>query len=425
MNTTVSSDYKVYPYRWIVLGLFGLVTLINQMIWITFAAIEPSATSFYLKGTNAILMFSLVFMIVYIPMNIPAAKAIDKFGLKWGTGIGVILTGIFGILRAVSVQYHWVLIFQIGCAIGQPFLLNSFTKVSTNWFPEKEKTLATSLGTMFVLLGILLGMLLTPFLVSNDPLNPRFQDPTLMLYIYGGIALAFMVIYLIFVKDKPETPPNAYSDKTKVFETKGTFSLFKNKDFNILFILFLFGAGAFNAISTGIASLFQSIKGSTIPGFSPDDLLGILGGIMIVGGIAGAIILSTLSDKYRKRKPFLIVNAVSGAVLTLAFFFVERFITSFLPQYILHCIIGFLFGFLLISALPIGLTYAAEITHPLPEETSNGWLMWVGQIGGIALIGIIFGMNTDVYNFIIYAAILVVAAIFAFRMKDLDAYELK
>jgi len=71
------------------------------------------------------------------------------------------------------------------------------------------------------------------------------------------------------------------------------------------------------------------------------------------------------------------------------------------------------------------LTFAAEITHPLPEETSNGWLMWVGQIGGIALLGIIFGISADVFNFIIYGAILVIAAIFAFRMKDLDAYELK
>jgi fucose permease len=156
MNSTEISDYKVYGYRWIVLLLFGLVTLINQIIWITFAAIVPSATSFYGKGTNEIFMLSLVFMLVYIPMNIPAALAIDKFGLKWGTGIGVILTGVFGFLRAISPQYSLVLIFQIGCAIGQPFLLNSFTKVSTNWFGEQEKALATSLGTMFVLLGVLL-----------------------------------------------------------------------------------------------------------------------------------------------------------------------------------------------------------------------------------------------------------------------------
>lgn len=434
MNSTEVSDYKVYGYRWVVLILFGLVTLINQVIWITFAAITPKAMVFYDQPKNAIFWLSLVFMIVYLPMNIPAALALDKFGLKWGVGIGVVLTGVFGILRAVSTQYHWVLIFQIGCAIGQPFLLNSFTKVSSNWFGADEKALATSLGTAFVLIGILLGMFITPFLVPDN-------DPTMVLYIYGGIALALMVVYLIFVKDKPPTPANAYSDKAKVFETKGTFDLFKNRDFNILFILFLFGAGTFNAVSSVMAELYESIFKSNLTDLAPDDLLGILGGVMIVGGIAGAITLSTISDKIRKRKPFLIANAISGAVLTLLFFIVEylyvtEVIKSFVAVYIMHCVIGFFFGFLLISALPIGLTFAAEITHPMPEETSNGWLMWVGQLGGIALIfTVMYGLHNDpvavglqstaVFNFVIYAVILVIAAIFSFFMNDLDKYELK
>jgi MFS family permease len=418
MNTTATSEYKVYSYRWIVLVLFGLVTLINQIIWITFAAIAEPATQWFGKSTNAIFMLSMVFMIAYVPMNIPAAKLIDKFGLKWGTGIGVILTAVFGILRAIWPNYTLVLIFQIGCAIGQPFLLNSFTKVSTNWFAEEEKALATSLGTMFVLLGALLGMLITPFLLTTPTGGTEAIDPTLALYIYGGIAVALGVAYFVFVRDKPETPANAYSDEAKVFETKGTLDLFKKRDFNILLVLFLFGAGAFNAVTTGLEDLYKSIVNP--------DLLGILGGIMIIGGIAGAIILSTLSDKFRKRKVFLIINAISGAILSLLFFFTERFLTGTF-QYVAHCIIGFFFGFLLIAALPVGLTFAAEITHPIPEETSNGWLMWIGQIGGIILILGIFYIpkSQTTINFIIYAAILTIAAIFAFRMKDLDAYELK
>jgi MFS family permease len=420
MNSVVSTEYKTYSYRWIVLLLFGFATLINQIIWITFAAITPKAMVFYGKSeTTPIFMLSLVFMIVYIFMNIPAAFAIDKFGLKWGTGIGVILTGVFGILRAVSAQYHWVLVFQIGCAIGQPFLLNSFTKLSANWFGAEEKALATSLGTAFVLLGVLLGMFITPFLVPGS-------DLTLMLYIYGGVALALMVLYLIFVRDKPPTPANAYSDVTKTFDLRGTFDLFKNRDFNILLVLFLFGAGTFNAVSTVMADLFNSIFDKTLGPLVADDLYGILGGIMIIGGIAGAIVLSTISDKIQKRKRFLIVNAISGTVFTLAFFIVEQYVADFVTKYALHCVIGFFFGFLLISALPVGLTFAAEITHPMPEETSNGWLMWVGQVGGIALIMIaMFGISSDVFNFIIYAAIMFITIIFSFFMNDLDKYKLK
>jgi MFS family permease len=383
----------------------------TQVIWITFAPITgETALDFFGSSdrTNPILLLSMVFMIAYIPINYPACRGIDKFGLKWGTGIGVILTGVFGLLRAVSINYVPVLIFQIGCALGQPFVLNSFTKVATNWFPEKEKTLATGLGTLAVLLGPVIGMMVTPALYVALGLQ-------ITLYIYGGIALFFMVLYLIFVRDKPPSPPNAYSDKTKVFETKGTRDLFKKKDFNFLFVLMFIGIGVFNAISSGVDLLFDDVQ--NLHGIPKIDAIGYIGGIMILGGIFGAVILSTLSDKFRKRKIFLILAIVPSIGLALLFFFIKDFIGLM--------IIAFLFGFLLISALPVGLTFAAEITYPIPEETSNGWLMWIGQISGILLILAVMFIPTVDYNFIIYVVLFVVGSVLVFLMKDLDAYELK
>jgi hypothetical protein len=43
-------------------------------------------------------------------------------------------------------------------------------------------------------------------------------------------------------------------------------------------------------------------------------------------------------------------------------------------------------GFFLLSAGPIGFQYGAEITFPIPEGTSNGLLLMVGQISGILFI---------------------------------------
>jgi hypothetical protein len=36
-------------------------------------------------------------------------------------------------------------------------------------------------------------------------------------------------------------------------------------------------------------------------------------------------------------------------------------------------------GFFLVSAMPIGMQYAAEITYPTPEGTSNGLIQLAGQ----------------------------------------------
>jgi hypothetical protein len=54
--------------------------------------------------------------------------------------------------------------------------------------------------------------------------------------------------------------------------------------------------------------------------------------------------------------------------------------------YALLLIFSFLFGFFLLSAGPVGFQYGAEITYPAPEGTSNGLLILMGQISGIAFI---------------------------------------
>ena len=99
---------------------------------------------------------------------------------------------------------------------------------------------------------------------------------------------------------------------------------------------------------------------------------------MIFGGILGALVLPLLSDRYRRRVPFLI-SAVLGATVGLVG-------VTYAVTYPLLLISSFIFGFFLLSAGPIGFQYGAEITYPAPEGTSNGLLLLMGQISGIIFI---------------------------------------
>ncbi|MFH1634382.1 MAG: MFS transporter, partial [Chloroflexota bacterium] len=110
---------------------------------------------------------------------------------------------------------------------------------------------------------------------------------------------------------------------------------------------------------------------------------GVTGGLMILGGIIGAVIVPTLSDHYLKRKPF-IVAAIVGATLGLVG-------VTYAAGYGLLLVSAFVLGFFLLSAGPLGFQYGAEITYPAPEGTSNGLLLLMGQISGIAFI---LGMDT-------------------------------
>ena len=80
--------FTVYKYRWVVLFFFSMMQCIMQMLWITFAPITSEAAEFYQVSALQIGFLSMVFMIVYLFVSIPASWAIDTFGIRKGAGFG-------------------------------------------------------------------------------------------------------------------------------------------------------------------------------------------------------------------------------------------------------------------------------------------------------------------------------------------------
>jgi len=114
-------NYKIYIYRWVMLAVFMFVVVVNQLLWITFAPITRDAVAFYGVTDLGIGLLSMIFMIVYIVVSIPASWVIDTYGLRMAVGIGAALTGLFGLMRGlVASSYPLVLVAQVGIAIGQP-----------------------------------------------------------------------------------------------------------------------------------------------------------------------------------------------------------------------------------------------------------------------------------------------------------------
>src|SRR5512136_2566579 len=138
-------SYRVYGYRWVVLGVFMLINLTMQMLWITYAPITGPAAQYYGVSEARIGLLAMAFMITFIPLSIPASWAIDTYGFRLSVSIGAIFMGVFAILRGlVGANYGLVLAMTVGIAIGQPLLMNSWTKVPANWFALGER--ATAVG---------------------------------------------------------------------------------------------------------------------------------------------------------------------------------------------------------------------------------------------------------------------------------------
>lgn len=364
------TKFKVYGFRWIMLTVYMFIVAVNQLLWITFAPITSDATVYYGVSDIKIGILSMCFMIVFIVVSVPASWIIDKYGIRIGVGIGAALTGVFGLLRGLVVtDYNLLLLAQIGIAVGQPFILNAITKMAARWFPIEERATASGMGTLAMYIGILAGMILTPYLTLGSGISG-------MLYIYGVIAVIAAVVFIVVSKEAPPTAPCRPDQEERSLVYDGLKTTLKTKDFNWLMVIFFIGLGVFNSVTTWI----ENILGPR--GFTATQA-GITGGLMIMGGIAGALVIPMLSDHYRRRTPFIII-ALIGATIGLAGI-------TFATSYIVLLISGGLLGFFLLSSGPIGFQYGAEITFPASEGTSNGLLLLMGQISGIAFI---FGMDS-------------------------------
>jgi MFS family permease len=351
-------SYRLYAYRWVVLAVFMLINLTIQILWISYAPITGLAAKFYGVTDLNIGLLAMVYMMAFIPLSIPVSWAIDTYGFRRTVSIGAVLMGIFGVVRGLAgADYSLVLICTIGIAIAQPFLLNAWTKVPAQWFSIEERATAVGLVTLSNLVGTALGMILPPILIETMSI-PQSQ------LLYGGAAAISAVLFLIFAREKPATPPCPEGQEVRALMLDGLKHALKVKEFWIYLVVSFIGMGVFNGVTTWVENIIRP------RGFTPSDA-GTLGALMLAGGVLGAVIIPPFSDKQHKRQKYILLGFLLAIPGLIGLTFAQTALLLYAS--------AFSMGFFLVSANPIGMQYSAEITHPTPEGTSNGLIQLFGQ----------------------------------------------
>ena len=396
----MAEKYKVYGYRWGVLAAFMFINLTIQTLWIAYAPITGPAAEFYAVSDLKIGLLSMSFMIAFVPLSIPVSWVIDTYGFRLAVSIGAILMGIFGLVRGLAgTNYGLVLWSTFGIAAAQPFLLNAWTTVPAKWFASQERATAVGLITLANLVGIALGMVLTPILAESISIAS-------IQLIYGGVAAFSAIVFLLMARETPPTPPCPPEEEARSLMLDGLKHAITVRPFWFDLAISFIGLGIFNGITTWIEAIVRP------RGFTPGDA-GTLGALMIVGGVIGAVVIPALSDKQGMRQRFLYV-ALIGAIPGLVGL---TFATS---AWLLFAS-AFVMGFFLVSAMPIAMQYAAEITHPTPEGTSNGLMQLFGQ-AAVVFVYIMEALKTADGSFtpalLLAIGLLVISAGLVTQMKD-------
>lgn len=387
-------------YRWVVLAVVMAVNLTIQILWSSYATITGVAAAFHGVSDLQIGLLGMVFMIAFVPLSFPASWAIDRFGFRAVVGLGSVLMSVFGLLRGIAGQsYALVLVGSIGIAAAQPLLLNAWTTVPAKWFPRQERATAVGLITFANLVGTAVGFALTPELIKSLPI------PTVQL-VYGAVAAVSAVLFLVLAREAPAVPPEADGAEARALVLDGLRHAFTVPSFRVYLAVSFVGMGVFNGVATWVEPIIRP------RGFTPDHA-GLLGALMLVGGVLGAVVFPPISDRLRLRKPFILGGlalAVPG-ILGLAY---ARTLPGIAAS-------AFALGFFLVATSPIGMQYVTEITRPTPEGTSNGLIQLFGQIS-VVYVYAMEALRADDGSFtvplLLSAILLVASALLSLRLAE-------
>lgn len=401
--------YKVYPYRWVVLVCYMLAAAVIQLLWATFFSITTEAGQYYgftdpAEGVNAISLLSMVFMIGMIVISFPSLAAFEKFGFKKAVGFGIVLTGVAALARGFFGQsYTAVLACTVLFAVAQPFILNAVGIVAGKWFPSNEKATANGLAVLANFAGMIAGLLITPLLLGSG--MPIKQ----ILIAYGIVSAVVALLFVLLVKEAPPEPPCAPEESERSGFLEGLRSLFHKREFVKGMLVYLVILGILNAFFTLIEPILRQISNNALD----VTQTGLIGMLILVMSIVGSFVIPFISDKdpHQRRKRYLAISMVIGTIGLAIFIFAGSF-TGNVAAAAIYGIFG-------LGCSPLVLTYCAEVAHPTSEGTSEGLLMFGGNVSGVIILAL-SGLLNGNYIMLMWGMVilLLAATVLSFMLKE-------
>lgn len=296
-SNTVTQDNRVNnPYRWVML-LFAtltpmlVVTLPNMSLPPLFIEISRDLDMSLVEVGWAWGMTSFTAII----FGFLGGTLGDKLGTRTTLFLSCVLTGIFGAIRSLSVDFNTLLLTTLLFGLTQPAIAINVHKLIGEWFPKEQLGMANGLVSSGFATGLMLGPL-----ISTGLLSPMLSGWRNVLIFYGIIAIVMGILWLI-VHPKEETDETTQANRASLSESFGHVIRLKN--------VWLIGLAALGiracilGFSGYLPTYLREIGWSAL---DADRTLSLFFGMSLLGVIP----LTMLSDKLSIRREFLIIASL-------------------------------------------------------------------------------------------------------------------
>lgn len=334
--------------------------------------------------------WQLVFMVTAAP----AGWLIDRFGPKRILTVGAMIIAISATMRGFANGFPILLATIAFFGLGGPITAVGLAKLVADWFTGASRGLASGIYITGAAAGIALVLALTHPVIL--PLTGGWRQAH---FLYGAIALAIAIVWLVFGRDSPQS--NFDRKLSREDEAKGSYWQVITQP--AVWVVVIIGFSGFLA-NHGVRNWLPGIL--ELAGFSP-TIAGLLGALPALTGIVGSIVVLQLATRR--------ANARRPAVVLLLLFSGLSILAIMLAQGWLLVLAIAIEGFCAAALAPLMLNTLMEMPSIGAKNTgaAAGLYFSVGELGG-TLGPLLMGIVADLTGS--FMAGIVMVAIFVFTM---------
>src|SRR5690242_13740298 len=177
-------------FRWYICGLLLYATTVNYMDRMVLGILEPIIAEDLHWSNTDYGAITAVFQIGYAMMMPLAGRLIDWLGLRLGYSVATLLWSLSSMSHALARTATQFALARLGLGLGEAANFPACIKAVADWFPRRERALATGIFNGGSNLGAVLAPLAVPFVTARFGWHAAFVFT-------GSLSLSWVVLWVL------------------------------------------------------------------------------------------------------------------------------------------------------------------------------------------------------------------------------------
>jgi ACS family hexuronate transporter-like MFS transporter len=198
-STGAGATQRRWGYRWVICALLFFATVINYTDRQVLGILAPTLQSEIGWSDSEYGLIVTAFSTAYAIAFLIWGSVIDKVGTRMGFGAAIIIWSLAAMAHALARTPVGFALARFGLGMGEAGGFPAAIKTIAEWFPKKERALATGIFNGGANVGAIVAPLLVPWLTLNYGWGTAFV-------VTGALGFLWLFFWLAIYRPAAEHP---------------------------------------------------------------------------------------------------------------------------------------------------------------------------------------------------------------------------